>query len=200
VPDSLLPWKPIAPSSCSRFSLWAIFGLGPLPPPFDAAASRPTIAPNPTTPDMIRSSGLPAACPAKLSRKLSPPRPTVVRHSRRSVNFIASSYSARNSLPSMRRSVRFVRPSRRRGLDSPGKKTAAAIHQELAREIATLPRPYLRRAAQSRPDRSRGHRDGTPGWLAPPGNGGFDRIAARRHSARRTAAAPLPLRPEGPLR
>ena len=40
VPDSLLPWKPIAPSSCSRFSLWAIFGLGPLPPPFDAAASR----------------------------------------------------------------------------------------------------------------------------------------------------------------
>jgi len=122
VPDSLLPWKPIAPSSCSRFSLWAIFGLGPLPPPFDAAASRPTIAPNPTTPDMIRSSGLPAACPAKLSRKLSPPRPTVVRHSRRSVNFIASSYSARNSLPSMRRSVRFVRPSRRRGRDSPGKK------------------------------------------------------------------------------
>ena len=179
MPDSLLPWKPIAPSSCSRFSLWAIFGLGPLPPPFDAAASRVS---GKTVTETF-------------------PTPADCRKAQQEVSEFHRFQLLSQELIALNEKICALRPAQQtQGAGQPRKKTAAAIHQELAREIATLPRPYLRRAAQSRPDRSRGHRDGTPGWLAPPGNGGFDRIAARRHSARRTAAAPLPLRPEGPLR
>jgi hypothetical protein len=54
------------------------------------------------------------------------------------MSFIAFRCSARNSLPSMRRSVRSVRTSMHRGAGPPREKTAAPIHQKMAREIATF--------------------------------------------------------------
>ena len=80
------------------------------------------------------------------------------------------------------------------GLDDPGRKTAAAIPQETAREIATLrARVFAERRKAGRTALAAMEtalRDGLP----PTGYRSFDRTAARRHPAPRTAATPLPLR------
>src|SRR6266404_4180681 len=102
---------------------------------------------------MIRNFASLVACPARRSRRAFPIPRRCARPSKRWPSFTASRSSAKTSSPSTSRFVDSVRSSSNAVAGPNRKKTAAAIHQEVAREInQLLGRVFAQRHKDGRTD------------------------------------------------